>query len=142
MATPSGKLAGSLEILRALQNANGAAAIRARDMTRTHRERLLKNGIASARWLPLACDPEIHKKHEVDKTLDICFVGNVLGGPRAELIELLQKQFPNCFVGQRYFEEMARTYSAARIVFNSRGFAQTMKFALLPALRAWLIVVA
>jgi fido (protein-threonine AMPylation protein) len=44
MATPSQKLAESLEILHKLQNANGAAAIRARDLTRTHRERLLKNG--------------------------------------------------------------------------------------------------
>jgi fido (protein-threonine AMPylation protein) len=44
MATPPEKLAQSLEILHGLQNANGAAAIRARDMTRTHRERLLANG--------------------------------------------------------------------------------------------------
>ena len=44
MATPSEKLAQSLEILHGLQNANGAAAIRARDMSRTHRERLLANG--------------------------------------------------------------------------------------------------
>src|SRR6516165_7062777 len=44
MATPPEKLAQSLEILHGLQNANGAAAIRARDLTRTHRERLLANG--------------------------------------------------------------------------------------------------
>src|SRR5580698_4312929 len=44
MATPSEKLAESLKVLHKLQNANGAAAIRARDLTRTHRERLLKNG--------------------------------------------------------------------------------------------------
>src|SRR5262249_51251898 len=34
----------ALEILHGLQNANGAAAIRVRDMTRVHRERLLANG--------------------------------------------------------------------------------------------------
>lgn len=44
MATPSEKLAESLEILHKLQNANGAAAIHTRKLTRTHRERLLKNG--------------------------------------------------------------------------------------------------
>ena len=44
MATPSQKLAQSLEVLHKLQNAKGAAAIRARDLTRTHRERLLKTG--------------------------------------------------------------------------------------------------
>src|SRR6201988_1932892 len=44
MAQPSEKLAGSLELLHKLQNANGAAAIQARDMPRTHRERLKANG--------------------------------------------------------------------------------------------------
>jgi hypothetical protein len=44
MATPSEKLAQSLEVLRTLQAADGAAAIRARDLTRTHRERLVANG--------------------------------------------------------------------------------------------------
>ena len=44
MATPSEKLAESLELLHKLQNANGAAAIRAKDMPRTHRERLKANG--------------------------------------------------------------------------------------------------
>lgn len=44
MATPSEKLAHSLAILHRLQNATGGAAIRARNITRTHRERLLANG--------------------------------------------------------------------------------------------------
>lgn len=43
MATPSEKLAESLEVLKALQD-SGAVAIRSRDLTRTHRERLLKQG--------------------------------------------------------------------------------------------------
>src|ERR1035438_2693053 len=44
MARPPEKLARSLEILRNLQTAEGAGAIRARDLSRTHRERLLRNG--------------------------------------------------------------------------------------------------
>ncbi|MHB8370392.1 MAG: Fic family protein [Leptospirales bacterium] len=44
MATPQEKLAQSLEILGKLQTSSGAAAIRARDLSRTHRERLLANG--------------------------------------------------------------------------------------------------
>jgi hypothetical protein len=43
MATPSEKLAQSLDILRELQQA-GTVAIRTSGLTRTHRERLLKNG--------------------------------------------------------------------------------------------------
>lgn len=42
MATPSEKLAGSLEALAALQKA-GRTAIRSKDLTRTDRERLLRN---------------------------------------------------------------------------------------------------
>ena len=44
MATPSEKLAQSLERLERLQGTDGAAAIRSKDMPRTDRERLLKNG--------------------------------------------------------------------------------------------------
>ncbi len=44
MAAPPEKLAQSLEILRKLQTSDGAGAIRARDLSRTHRERLLANG--------------------------------------------------------------------------------------------------
>ncbi len=43
MSTPSKKLAESLEILRRLQQ-TGSGAIRARDLSRTHRERLFRNG--------------------------------------------------------------------------------------------------
>src|SRR5712692_9828245 len=44
MATPPEKLAQSLERLHKLQTADGAAAIRARDLPRTHRERLVSSG--------------------------------------------------------------------------------------------------
>ncbi len=43
MAAPADKLAASLAILKGLQDA-GRVALRAADMTRTHRERLLRNG--------------------------------------------------------------------------------------------------
>ncbi len=43
MTSPSQKLAGSLEALKELQN-KGVVAIRSSDLSRTHRERLCKNG--------------------------------------------------------------------------------------------------
>ena len=46
MASPSENLATSLEILKQLQG-QGIVAIQARQMTRTHRQRLLKNGFIS-----------------------------------------------------------------------------------------------
>src|SRR5260370_36184411 len=44
MAKLAEQLAQSLEVLRKLQTSEGAGAIRARDLSRTHRERLLRNG--------------------------------------------------------------------------------------------------
>jgi GT2 family glycosyltransferase/tetratricopeptide (TPR) repeat protein len=79
--------------------------------------RLRQAGI-EAHWLPLAADPELHTANPVAKRFDVCFVGNVFPGPRAELVELLQQHYPNHFVGQRYFVEMAETYAGSRIVFN------------------------
>jgi 2-polyprenyl-3-methyl-5-hydroxy-6-metoxy-1,4-benzoquinol methylase len=98
--------------------------VRARDFDfvfaaqRDGAERLRHAGITSASWLPLACDPRIHGHQDVEKQYDLCFIGHLFPGPRAELVELLRRTFPRTFVGQRYFEEMARTYSASRIVFN------------------------
>ncbi len=79
---------------------------------------LRRAGVASASWLPLACDPDVHARHDVPKEYELCFVGNVFPGPRADLLLTLRQLFPRTFVGQRYFEEMARTYSSSRIVFN------------------------
>ncbi|MBN1187726.1 MAG: Fic family protein [Bacteroidales bacterium] len=44
MATPSEKLAESLGELKKLQNAKGIAIIKADDLSRTHKERLVENG--------------------------------------------------------------------------------------------------
>ena len=44
MASPQEKLAESLEALRTLQE-QGVVAVRSGDLTRTHQERLLKNGL-------------------------------------------------------------------------------------------------
>ncbi len=69
-------------------------------------------------WLPLACDPLLHQRHEVEKSFDVCFVGSPIPGLRTDRIKLLQETFSSTYVGRCYFEEMARTYSASRIVFN------------------------
>jgi GT2 family glycosyltransferase/2-polyprenyl-3-methyl-5-hydroxy-6-metoxy-1,4-benzoquinol methylase len=79
---------------------------------------LRQAGITSARWLPLACDPDIHRKHDVAKQYDVAFVGNVFPGPREEFLDLIRRKYRNAFIGQCYFDDMAKTYSAARTVFN------------------------
>lgn len=79
--------------------------------------RFRKDGAQNAVWLPLACDEEIHRKHEVPKKYDICFVGNVTPGGKQPLSKLVRKAlnsmiingkivfdtsiFTNLLIGQR-----------------------------------------
>lgn len=44
MASPSEKIAQSLELLQQFQNEKGIAVVRANDLSRTHKERLISNG--------------------------------------------------------------------------------------------------
>ncbi len=80
-------------------------------------ERLCQAGVP-AQWLPLACDPTVHRPHSIPKRWDVSFVGRVTPGPREELLRLVQPHFPNSFIGQCYFDEFARVYSQSRIGFN------------------------
>ena len=55
---------------------------------------LRRAGISSAAWLPLACDPEIHGKHEVAKQYDVAFVGKCFPRPSCRLAEPAAPQVP------------------------------------------------
>lgn len=70
-------------------------------------------------WLPLACDPEVHRRWEEEKRYDIGFVGGVQQGSRREaLLATLNSEMPvqyeRCF-----WDDMARLFSASRMVFNN-----------------------
>jgi len=80
-------------------------------------DKLCQRGVEAA-WLPLGCDPAIHRPHDVPRRYDVCFVGNLFPGPRGDLLERITQRVPRTFVGRRYFDEMAETYSASKIVFN------------------------
>ena len=81
-------------------------------------EQLRQDGIRHVQWLPLACDPAIHGRRNVDNRFDLAFVGHVFPGRRQQAIEALNAHFERFFVGQCYFEEMAEIYSASKIAFN------------------------
>lgn len=80
--------------------------------------RQLQTAGLPATWLPLACDPEIHRPWHIENRWDICFVGRVAPGPREELLQRIASQFPRTFIGQCYFDEYAKTCSASMIGFN------------------------
>ncbi len=81
-------------------------------------ERLRREGIENCEWLPLACDPEVHRRLDVEKELDVAFVGGMHPGPRQELLSAVQRCCPKSFVGQVRHTEMCQVYSRARIVIN------------------------
>ena len=79
-------------------------------------------GCRHVAWLPLACDPGIHGKRKVSKNREISFVGHVYTGTdlykrRNELLDLLKDKY-DLKVEQKYFEEMAESFSRAHLVFN------------------------
>jgi len=82
---------------------------------------MLQAGIENVMWLPLACDPVIHGKH--DKTLkefDVGFVGTISSSPdrRKNLLDKIRKKFDlNC--QRKFMDEMAEHYSKSRVVFNN-----------------------
>lgn len=83
--------------------------------------RMRADGVRNVHWLPLACDPGVHRRIPgTPKEYDVCFVGNTFpgDGERTALVTALRAEFPRSFAGQAYGDEMARIYSASRLVFN------------------------
>ncbi len=81
-------------------------------------EQLHKEGIKHAQWLPLACDPDFHGRRDEPNRYDISFVGNVSPGIRSDLLSQIQSNYERSYIGNAYFDEMAKIYSASTIVFN------------------------
>jgi len=80
--------------------------------------RLQAEGIVNCEWLPLACDPEIHRRREVEKSYEVAFVGHLFPGPRQQLLQQIQRLYPNSFIGQIPHTQMGDIYSRAKIVIN------------------------
>lgn len=75
-----------------------------------------KMNCRDVRWLPLACNPKIHRKMNLPKFFDVGFVGT-LYPEREALLERLSKSFDV----QRwmvYGEFMVRAFNYSRIVLN------------------------
>lgn len=85
-------------------------------------EVLRQAGHPRAYWLPLACDPQIHRRYDVPKRYDIGFVGAAGRGyerRRALLNRLARRGFSVSDYGRAYTPaEMAYVYSESRLVFN------------------------
>lgn len=70
-------------------------------------------------WLPLGCDPDVHRPWPGEKRHDVGFVGGVFPGSEREALlkrlgEAVPVHFERCF-----WDDMARLFSESRIVFNN-----------------------
>ena len=76
-------------------------------------------GCHRVRWLPLGCDAAVHGKARVPKRHDIGFVGSLTEQHvrRKRLLARLERRF-DVHIERSFLRDMARTLSAARIVFN------------------------
>jgi Glycosyl transferases group 1/DUF based on E. rectale Gene description (DUF3880) len=82
---------------------------------------LRRAGHPQVYWLPLACDPAMHRRYDVSKRFDIGFVGATGGGyaRRTALLERLARRYTMNDYKRAYTPaEMARVYSESRLVFN------------------------
>jgi 2-polyprenyl-3-methyl-5-hydroxy-6-metoxy-1,4-benzoquinol methylase len=80
--------------------------------------RFKEAGFQLVYWLPLGCDPGIHKKRNVEKFYDIGFVGNLNQQKRIDLLDVLKERF-NFYHERCFLERMVEVYSQSRIVFNN-----------------------
>ncbi len=71
-------------------------------------------------WLPLACEPEIHKRENIEKRYDVGFVGSFggKGSLREDILLTVKREFPNSFIGKAHYTEMSKIYSSSKIGLN------------------------
>jgi spore maturation protein CgeB len=84
-------------------------------------EKFREAGCRNVYWLPLACDPDVHRKFDVEKIYDISFVGNIfekVHDDRRKLIERLSRRFDLNLQKDKFLDEVALIYSQSKIVFN------------------------
>lgn len=71
-----------------------------------------------AHWLPLGCDPEVHRRFDAPKIHPVGFVGGIKEGSRREtLLTTLASRIPVHYE-RCYLEDMARVFSQSQVVFN------------------------
>jgi len=69
-------------------------------------------------WVPMACDPELHRGQMTGKRYDLAFVGRDGGVPRKFYLQELRERYPCSYIGQAPHTEMATIYSQAKIGFH------------------------
>ena len=69
-------------------------------------------------WVPVACDPHLHRGSAALKRWDVAFVGTEGGLPRKFFLQALRERYPNSFIGHAPHTDLGAIYSQAKIGFN------------------------
>lgn len=81
--------------------------------------KFIEVGCKNVFWVPLGCDPEIHKTTNQQKIYDVGFVGGVIGNDRrVSLIEKIQTEH-NFYYERCFWDDMSRVLDSSKIVFNN-----------------------
>ena len=75
-------------------------------------------GNRSVHWLPLGCDPEIHRQSTRIKQYDIGFVGSLNTDRRVSLLNTIERSFRVVYE-RCFWTDMADFFAKSRIVFNN-----------------------
>ncbi len=80
-------------------------------------------------WMNVGCDPEVHKRLDIERKYDIGFVGNDGGIPRKFYLQEIRERYPNSCIGKADYREISPVYSASKIGFSFaiRGECFTMR---------------
>jgi hypothetical protein len=80
----------------------------------------LEAGHEQSHWLPLACDPEVHRSRNLPRCYDVGFVGNLSASTERErMFSLLASRFQMNDFRRRYAkEDIGTIYSQAKTVVN------------------------
>ena len=75
-------------------------------------------GNRSVHWLPLGCDPEIHRQATRVKQHDVGFVGSLTSERRVALLNQIEKYFRVTYE-RSFWVDMADFFARCRVVFNN-----------------------
>jgi len=80
-------------------------------------------------WMNAGCDPEIHRRLNIERNYDIGFVGTDGGVPRKFFLQEILERYPKSLIGPADYKEMAGIYSSCKIGFSLpiRGECFTMR---------------
>jgi hypothetical protein len=86
---------------------------------KTNNKKINSNNI---KWLPLACDPDVHFKKNLKRKIDVSFIGQINKLTSRDRYDVINKVLINFKTNnyKKFYKnnEMGKVYSSSKIIFN------------------------